>query len=110
MGCGIVVNQVWAGRAADGVDYRAGSIDKQDLLKSNSGAASLVSVDAGQAIGETTAPFDALMLVLEGRATITVDGAAHDLSVGDMILIPAHRPHAVEAPERFKMVMATLRA
>ena len=110
MGCGIVVNQVWAGRCADGIDYRPGSVDKQDLIKNGNGAATLFAFDAGQEISEHSAPFDALLLGVEGRGQVTIDGQEHDLRAGDMVLIPAHKPHALRAPERFKMVLSMLRA
>lgn len=110
MGCGIVVNQVWAGACAEGIAYRPGSIDKQELIKNGNGAATLFAFDAGQHIGESAAPFDAMLMVVDGRAEVTVDDQVHPLSTGDMILIPAHRSHAVRAPERFKMILVTLRS
>ncbi len=110
MGCGIVVNQVWSGACADGVAYRPESVDKQELLKNGNGAATLFAFDKGQEIGESAAPFDAMLWIAEGRADVVVDGEAHALGTGDMILIPAHRPHKVSAPERFKMVLVMLRS
>lgn len=110
MGCGIVVNQVWSGSCAEGIEYRPGSVDKQELLKNGNGAATLFAFDAGQEIGESAAPFDAMLMVVEGQAEVTVDDQVHALATGDMILIPAHRPHAVRAPERFKMVLVMVRS
>ena len=66
--------------------------------------------DAGQGLSEHTAPYDALVQVLDGRASITVGGTAHDVAAGQMLLLPANVPHALHAPQRFKMLLTMIRA
>ena len=80
------------------------------LAKRTGGNVTLFAFDAGQGLSEHTAPYDALVQVLDGRATITVGGAAHDVVAGEMLLLPANVPHALHAPQRFKMVLTMIRA
>lgn len=110
MGCGVVLGDAWSGPLADGLEYRDGAIASQELLKSSSGAATLFAIDAGQSVGETSQPFDAMIHVLEGALTVTVDGKPHAAAAGSAVLIPAHRPHGLSADERTKMVLVMLRA
>ena len=66
--------------------------------------------DEGQSISEHTAPFDALVHVLEGEAEITIAGKLHRLQTGEMILMPAQQPHALKAMQRFKMILTMIRS
>ena len=70
----------------------------------------LFAFDAGQGLSEHTAPFDALVQVLEGRASVVLGGKAHAMKAGDVLLMPADVPHAVMAVERFKMLLTMIRA
>lgn len=91
------------------VDYRAGSVVSRALIKSKGGTVTLFAFDAGEALSEHTAPFDALLLILEGRAQVRVGGDEHVVPGGSTILLPANVPHAVRAPERFKMLLVMIR-
>ena len=66
--------------------------------------------DEGQSLSEHTAPFDALVHVLEGEVEITIAGELHRLQSGEMILMPAQQPHALKAMQRFKMILTMIRS
>ena len=91
------------------VGYEAGSIVSRTLAKSGGGTVTLFSFDAGQELSEHTAPFDAFVLVLDGRAEVTVGGKKVLPEAGQIVLMPAHVPHAVRALERFKMLLILVR-
>ena len=96
--------------AAELVAYQDGSVVSRTLVKKPAGTVTAFAFDAGQGLSEHTAPYDALVQVLDGRATITVGGAAHDVPAGQMLLLPANVPHALQAPQRFKMLLVMIRA
>ena len=80
------------------------------LAKTPGGNVTLFAFDAGQELSEHTAPYDALVQVLEGDAAITIAGRGHRLQAGDMIVMPAHQPHAVKAVSRLKMLLTMIRS
>ena len=94
---------------ADLVDYQTGSVVSQALVKARAGTVTVFAFDEGEGLSEHTAPFDALLNVIEGRAGVRVGGVDHTLSAGDIILLPANVPHAVQAVERFKMMLIMIR-
>ncbi len=95
--------------ATDLADYQDDSIVSRVLLKQEKGNVTFFAFDKGQELSEHTAPFDALVQVLEGRAEIIIAGQSHQLGPGEMIIMPANRPHALKAPERFKMLLTMIR-
>jgi quercetin dioxygenase-like cupin family protein len=97
-------------RVVDLVAYQDGAIVSRIVLKREAGNVTLFAFDAGQELSEHTAAYDALVQVLEGEAAITVAGRPHRLGAGDMIVMPAHQPHAVKAPGRFKMLLTMIRS
>jgi quercetin dioxygenase-like cupin family protein len=101
------------GRAAKVVDliaYQDGCVVSRQIVNSPTGSVTLFAFDAGQDLSEHTTPYDALLQVLDGKALITIEGKRHDLSAGDMIVLPANRPHAVYASTRFKMLLTMIRS
>lgn len=80
------------------------------LLKRAGGTLTLFAFDKGQSLSEHTAPFDAVSHVLEGEADITIAGTVHHVSAGEMVLMPANQPHAVNARTRFKMLLTMVRS
>lgn len=96
-------------RLVDLVDFQDGGVVSRPVLKKNKGSVILFAFDREQGLSEHTVPHDALVHVLEGEAQITVSGKSHRLAPGEMIVMPANQPHAVHAPERFKMVLVMLR-
>ncbi len=96
-------------KPAELAEYQEGSIVSRIVLKQEKGNVTFFAFDKGQELSEHTAPFDALVQVLEGRAEIIVAGQSHQLVAGKMIVMPANRPHALKAPERFKMLLTMIR-
>jgi quercetin dioxygenase-like cupin family protein len=97
------------GEAARIVDYSSDSVVSRTLLDRDGGKVTLFAFDAGQQISEHITPFDALVLVLDGRGVFTVAGREHRLSAGDILHMPAEVPHGLVAPERFKMMLTMLK-
>jgi quercetin dioxygenase-like cupin family protein len=102
------VPEVW--EAAGLVAYQPAAVVSRTLIKKDTGTVTVFAFDRGQALSEHTAPFDALVHVLEGEAEITISGQPYRLTAGGMIVMPAHRPHALKAVERFKMVLTLVRS
>jgi len=92
------------------VSYAAESIVSRTLIENRAGTITLFAFDAGQGLSEHTAPFDALVHVLDGEGEFTVDGKANTVRTGQALLMPASLPHAVKAAERFKMLLTMLRS
>lgn len=92
------------------VQYQEGSIVSRELLKKNTGTVSLFAFDKGQGLSEHTAPFDALVFIMDGTALITLSGEEHRLSAGQFIIMPAGAPHSLQAPSRFKMMLVMIRS
>jgi quercetin dioxygenase-like cupin family protein len=90
--------------------YQPGAVVSRILMKRSGGSITLFAFDEGQSLAEHTAPFDAVAQVLEGDADITIAGAPHRVSPGQTVLMPAHQPHAVHAPTRFKMLLTMIRS
>jgi len=91
------------------VEYAQGSVVSRTLLKRKSGTMTLFAFDRDQGLSEHTAPFDATVLVLDGRVELTVGGRKIETAAGQMVLMPANVPHAVRAVEPFKMLLIMLR-
>lgn len=92
------------------IDYQPGSVVSKQLLNKKTGTLTLFAFDRGEGLSEHTAPYDATILILEGKAKIRIDGKPHAVSQGEMIIMPAHIPHAVKAPERFKMLLIMIKS
>ncbi len=90
--------------------YQEGSVVSKTLLDKGIGTITLFSFDSGQGLSEHTAPFDAVVQIVDGEAEITISGVKHDLQAGQMIIMPANQPHALKASKRFKMLLTMIRA
>jgi quercetin dioxygenase-like cupin family protein len=97
-------------RVLDLVAGQEGAVGSRTLLKRTAGTVTVFAFDHGQGLSEHTAPFDALVHVLEGEAEVTIAGTAHRLSAGEMILMPANQPHALTARTPFKMLLTMIRS
>lgn len=91
------------------VDYSRGSVVSKTIIDKKSGTVTLFAFDEGQKLSEHTTPFDALVLIIEGKAEIIIDQKTHRVDSGSMILMPAHKPHAVNASEKFKMLLIMIK-
>lgn len=92
------------------VAYQEGSVVSRTLVEDRAGTVTLFAFDAGQGLSEHTAPYDALLHVIEGEALVTVAGNESRVAAGEAILLPAGKPHAVRAPQRFKMLLTMVRS
>jgi quercetin dioxygenase-like cupin family protein len=99
-----------ASKLNDMVDYQEGSVVSRTLIKKEKGTVTLFAFDKGQGLSEHTAPFDAMVSVLEGKVEVTISGRPTVLSEGEMIVMPADEPHALKAVESFKMMLIMIRA
>ena len=92
------------------VNYQEGSVVSRVILKREKGNVTIFAFDEGQGLSEHTSPFDALVQAVEGKAEVTVAGRPIAVKTGDVILLPADKPHAVKAIKRFKMVLTMVRS
>ncbi|MRR09441.1 cupin domain-containing protein [bacterium] len=91
------------------VAYQKDNIVSREIIHQKSGTVTVFAFDAGQGLSEHTAPFDALVQVLEGSVEIRIDGRPHRLKAGQMIVMPEDHPHALKALTRFKMMLTMIR-
>ena len=97
-------------KLAEAICFQEGSVVSRTLLEKGAATVTLFAFDKGQGLSEHTAPFDALVHVLEGEAEVAISGEAFRLKEGQMILMPANRPHALKAVERFKMLLTMVKS
>jgi len=95
---------------ADLVDYQEGSVVSRTLIEKKTGTITVFAFDEGQALSEHTAPYDALVHLLDGEAEVTVSGKAYHLKEGEMTIVPANHPHALKATKRFKMILTMIKS
>jgi quercetin dioxygenase-like cupin family protein len=92
------------------LQYQDGAIVSRVLLKNKGGTVTLFAFDRGEGLSEHTAPFEALVLVVDGAAEVEIAGKTYTVIEGETITLPANIPHAVRAPARFKMLLTMIRA
>jgi len=92
------------------LQYQDGSIVSRVLMKNGGGTITLFAFDKGSGLSEHTAPFDALVSVVDGEADIEVAGKSFKVRTGEILKLPANQPHAVKGAHRFKMLLIMLRA
>ncbi len=97
-------------RAPELVQYQDGAVVSREIVRKPTGNVTLFAFDDGQGLSEHTAPFDALVQVVEGEVEILIAGQPHRLQGGDMILMPVGQPHALKALTRFKMILTMIRS
>ncbi|MEI6293204.1 MAG: cupin domain-containing protein [Methanomicrobiales archaeon] len=95
---------------ADLISYQDGAVVSRTIVLQKSGTITLFAFDAGEGLSEHTAPFDAVLQVLEGEVEITISGEQFHLEQGQMIIMPANRPHALNALTKFKMILTMIHA
>jgi quercetin dioxygenase-like cupin family protein len=97
-------------RLVDLAEYQKDSVVSRMVLNKKSGTVTLFAVDEGQSLSEHTAPFDALVQILDGEAEITISGKSFLVKKGEMVLMPANKPHALKAVKKFKMMLTMIRS
>lgn len=95
---------------ADLIEYSTDSIVSKTILDKPAGTITLFAFDKGQKLSEHTAPYDAVVQILDGRARLTIGGQQKEVSSGRIIIMPGNVPHAVTADEKFKMLLIMIRA
>lgn len=91
------------------VEYQDGSVVSRTVINRPAGTVTLFAFDKDASLSEHTAPFDALVHVLDGRAEIRISGTSYALAKGGMIVMPAGEPHALRAVEKFKMMLVMIK-
>jgi len=99
-----------AARLNDLVDYQDGAVVSRTIIDKKTGTLTLFSFDEGQGLSEHTAPFDALVYILDGEAEVTISGNCLQLKEGVMVIMPANEPHALRAIKRFKMMLVMIKS
>lgn len=94
----------------DLVSYQDGSVVSREIIRKNTGTVTIFAFDQGQGLSEHTAPFDAMVCILDGEAEITIEGKPHRLTEGQMIIMPANKPHALSAIKKYKMLLIMIRS
>ena len=97
-------------RLNDMIDYQEGSVVSRTLIDKGAGTVTIFSFDEGQGLSEHTAPYDALVHCLEGKVDITIAGKRSTLGEGDIIIMPAGKPHTVKSMTRFKMLLTMVKS
>ena len=92
------------------VEYQQGSIVSRTITDKKAGTITLFAFAAGQGLSEHTAPYDALVYILDGEADITISGKPIRLNAGGMTIMPANEPHALSAVKNFKMLLVMIRS
>ncbi len=94
----------------DLVNYQEGSIVSREIIRKSTGTVTIFAFDKGQGLSEHTAPFDALITILDGEAEVTIAGQPYHLEQGQMVILPANKPHALKALSKFKMLLVMIRS
>lgn len=96
-------------KLVDLVDYQEGSVVSREITSKKTGTVTLFAFDEGQGLSEHTAPFDALVYCLDGETEVTISGNPIRLKRGEIVIMPAHQPHALKAVKKFKMLLIMIR-
>jgi quercetin dioxygenase-like cupin family protein len=91
------------------VAYQDGAVVSRTVIERKTGTVTLFAFDKGQGLSEHTAPFDALVHIIDGEAVITIDGRDHSVKAGQAVIMPANHPHTLKAVARFKMMLIMIR-
>jgi len=97
-------------RLIDLVSYQVGAVVSRTIINRETGTVTLFAFDEGEGLSEHTAPFDALVYLLDGEAEIVISGQTLRLKKGEMVIMPANEPHALKAVKKFKMVLTMIRS
>ena len=94
----------------DLVDYQVDSVVSRTIIDKSTGTLTLFAFDKGQGLSEHTAPFDALVNIIDGEAEVAISGKSIQVSQGEMVIMPANQPHALKALHRFKMMLVMIKS
>lgn len=91
------------------MEYQSGAVVSKEILKTAGGTVTIFAFDVGQGLSEHTAPFSVLAQILDGEAQISIEQTPHIVTEGQMIELPAHKPHSLKALKRFKMLLVMMK-
>ena len=91
------------------VDYQSGTVVSRTIIERNAGTVTLFAFDKGQGLSEHTAPFDALVYIIDGEADITISGQSILMKAGEAVIMPSNKPHTLKAVDRFKMMLVMIK-
>jgi len=94
----------------DLINYQTGSVVSRTLIDKTAGTITLFAFDNQQGLSEHTAPYDALVYIIEGKAEVTISDKSLRLKQGEITIMPANEPHALTAKTKFKMLLTMIRA
>ncbi len=97
-------------KLADMVTYQQGSVVSRTVVDRKVGTVTLFAFDKGQGLSEHTAPYDALVYVFDGEAQVTISGRDVQVKSGELVIMPAHEPHSLDATTAFKMMLVMIRS
>ena len=103
-------NDLRSNSLVDMVDYQEDAVVSKTIIEKKTGTVTLFAFDQGQGLSEHTAPFDALVQVLDGEVEIKISSNPFHLKQGEMIIMPANEPHALKAVKQFKMLLTMIRS
>ena len=92
------------------IEYQDGSVVSREVVRKRTGTVTLFAFDKGQGLSEHTAPFDAMVYVLDGEVRISISGKNYALKKGETIIMPANEPHALKSAKRFKMLLVMIKS
>lgn|SRR5512133_181139 len=97
-------------KVEDLIDYQERAVVSKEIIRKGTGTVTIFAFGKGEGLSEHTAPFDAMVQIIDGKAEIIISGNKNILEKGDMIIMPANEPHALNALERFKMILTMIRS
>ncbi len=97
-------------KARELVGYEKGAVVSRTIIEKKTGTVTIFSFDKGQGLSEHTAPFDAMVEILDGEAEITISGKPNKVKAGEFIIMPANKPHALKAVKKFKMALVMIKS
>jgi quercetin dioxygenase-like cupin family protein len=104
-----IVDMTQVLKLKDMAGYQEHSVVSREIIRKPSGTMTVFAFDKGEGLSEHTAPFDAVVYLLEGEAEIRIDGKPHSVEEGEMIIMPANKPHALTAVTRYKMLLMMIK-
>jgi len=97
-------------KLSDTINYQEGAIVSKEILKKKTGTVTTFAFDKGQGLSEHTAPFDAMVVILDGEAEVSISSKINIVKDGEMIIMPANEPHALNAKTNFKMLLIMIKS
>jgi len=97
-------------RLDDSINYQDGSVVSREIIRKSTGTVTLFAFDEGQGLSEHTAPFDALVYVVDGQVEVLISSKAYHLNQGDFVILPANETHALRALSKFKMLLVMIKS